>query len=648
MLNNRMKAFALFAVFLMMAVAVVPFDSDESDGYPSGYYSVTVSFTDRTITGVTIDGVAAIAATASSDGSWGFDLYGFGPFNSFYAAVSTSDGSVVAPLNPYDLSETVSGVSVDITSGAYNVFWVLPTVYWSTTTTSYTLTNDPNAGGIAYAHTIDGVVKPYVGYAVNEGVVRNGKLLSVSGSVPTASTTRQAFETAAYANNSASAEGDYMLWNFPQWTLAKMCTYAVIGSFNSDVFARGNVDGAWGDGVTANHASVTGLGDSGGPYCASINTSGTDSYAKIFIENLFGSLWEFEGDVSFHDRTIFYGQNSDGSWAHSAYSSDWDSNSSVRGAYTVPATGWVSEYYTDAAVFDLPKTTTSTETVDYFWSNSGDRCAFSGGSWHSGSKVGVSCFSSNSGLATSKAYFGARLAYVFSDAGAASEDTLTWDSVVPTGNYLVGTAINWPVQLSVQNCTVRLNGAPDWLAYQNGAIMGSVANSYADITNVTFTVTVTSPCGQILTQPISVTVEPVLKFTSKPTASCIVIPEISYHDDGSVDAAIIDDFKKSMISSRTGNTFRFVFIGSFAENVVWDFGDGKVGEGNSVVHEYAEAGTFTVTCKAVNSEGEDECSVEVTVDPDYSDYILFGVFLLLAIAAAFLVFKLRRMNSCRR
>jgi len=630
---NR-KSLAILLVLLAASVCIVPF-SEESDA-TSDIYRIELTISGETFSNISVSGVSTVTpVSSSSDGSWGFDpVTGRGPFNSYYAAISSVTGELTAILDPEDLSQDLQGNPVDITSGSNNVFWILPTIYWTVDDGKLIITNDPNAGCTAYAHTIDGHVYDYIGIAVFEGSVSNGKLLSVSGASPTVNITRTAARTAALSNGDSSDSLDYMLWNYFQWTAYKVCSFAVMGSTDSQSVIGLGYTQASGNGTTGSTVSS-------GPY---YGTSTATDHSKLFIEDSWGGVWEFIDDVAFSERRIYAGQNLDASWCDSAYSSAWDTASLVKGTVALPSSNYIVSTSDSASTFDLPIISGSSG-YDHVWSNTGSRMGIVGGDWNDGSQAGVSAFSGDYTLSTSHSHFGARLACAF-DAGAASEPALAFASAAPSGSYIVGSSISWPVSLNIEGCTVSLSGAPDWLAYstQLHSVVGSVPASYSDVTPIGFYIVVTSPGGQIVQQQVSVSVEPVLAFTSAPTAACVVIPVVSYHADGSVDASIIDDFRSGMISERTGDTFRYVFIGTDAEIVEWDFGDGSTAIGNSVLHRYASSGTYEIVCTASNSVdggSSDSCTVEVTVDPDYSDLFYFGSILVLVILACILLVRIR-------
>jgi len=235
---------------------------------------------------------------------------------------------------------------------------------------------------------------------------------------------------------------------------------------------------------------------------------------------------------------------------------------------------------------------------------------------------------------------------------AQAEDTLQITSTQPSGIKKVGDSVSYSLAANVIGTTFTLVNAPSWLSIDsNNYIRGSVPSTYTTQQDITFTIRAQSPQGQTATQTPTITIQPTLKFTSKPTAECIVIPIYSYADDGTVDAGIIDDLKEGFhsVTDKRIVGYQFVFVGTNADSVAWDFGDGTEGEGFTVEHTYTAAGTYTVTCTATNEyeddhgntvTGTDTCTVEVTVDAEAGDYIYSALLIFVGIVVVALVLKL--------
>ncbi len=266
----------------------------------------------------------------------------------------------------------------------------------------------------------------------------------------------------------------------------------------------------------------------------------------------------------------------------------------------------------------------------------------------------------------------------------------------PTSMFLVGQQYSYTVAANVSNCTFALGSdKPEWAIIDGTKIMGQIIG-YTDGQTVKFTVTATSPAGQIASQEISVVIEPVIAFTTVPTASCFVLPQhsdsggrssgsnvanilkmpltlackvinaIPIFDVPACDAAAPSvDILGSPVAAEGGSggdsstapapnitesgtrTFKFVWTGENAERVIWDFGDGKTGEGFQIVHTYEKNGTYKYTCTGINSIGQSSVSGTITVnvaDDGLSEFVLIGIGIFLLIV---LILVIRRATKRR-
>ena len=284
------------------------------------------------------------------------------------------------------------------------------------------------------------------------------------------------------------------------------------------------------------------------------------------------------------------------------------------------------------------------------------------------------------------------------------EPVLKITSSFPTSMFLVGKQYSYTVETNVPDCTFTLGSdKPAW-ATINGAAIGGQITGYTDGTTVKFTVTAESPQHQTASQEISVTIEPVIAFTSVPTASCIIMAEYVYGDDGSFtlknsnvlmmplaamcmsaspissffDMPVCEAVSASMtpvssfalgdsvsaegdseggsssavpapdISENGTRTFKFVWTGEDAERVIWDFGDGTTGEGFQITHTYDKNGTYTYTCTGINSIGSSSVSGTITVDvadDGISTFVLVGIGILLLIVVICVVRHSSKRNA---
>jgi hypothetical protein len=369
-------ALAVFAMMLiaLSLMAVLPSGVDAEGGpmatavipEPEDYlYVMTTDKNNVQITGVkaSVGGSPLEAVYAETNGTtfssfWSFDeRTGLGPFNAFYAAINvdegngsdsgerqlkTAPGTIAFVLDPYDLSKTLMGTEF---AGKYNVMLVVPKVFWRaeegalymSSSSEYDAGGTIYSGMVAYAHSggdnksFDGAF-PYIGIGVYEASLDDGRLVSVSGVKPKTSETCDKFR--GYAANLEPASGsDYQLWNFYQWTLYKMMSYTVMGTKNSQSLM--------GAGPVNNRLpSITGSSDAAGPYGVS-----TSAYSKLFIENAWGSAWEFVGDAYFKDRRLFTGDSTGGS--------QMGQQTVVPGA-VLSTPGYICKTFSDSEYWDLP------------------------------------------------------------------------------------------------------------------------------------------------------------------------------------------------------------------------------------------------------------------------------------------------------
>ncbi len=248
------------------------------------------------------------------------------------------------------------------------------------------------------------------------------------------------------------------------------------------------------------------------------------------------------------------------------------------------------------------------------------------------------------------------------------EPVLQITSTAPADLFKVGQQYSYTPAANVDGVTWSItgDGITDWLAVSGGNVIGQVPSKYTDATTVTFTLKAVSPEKQEATQTVTIDVEPIIEWTSVPTAACVVQPVYDYSDDGSykptasrmslfgpdlsADPVIESDGENTAITETGTRTFRFTWTGENAECVIWDFGDGETAEGFSVIHTYGDNGTYTYKCTGINDLGESSVTGKITVDVDdgfdYSMIVLIAVIVLIVVASA--VILKRRKSLGRR
>ena len=463
-MRSRTKIAAVLAVILSLVVLFAPVMTNDESEAAGDKYTYTIS-TNGTISGsytpIANNSSSTgkyVSSSGSNVGSWGFDAEGYGPFNSFYAAFDPAQNNkMIGHLNPNDLTKLIDGTS--ISGKGYNIMWCLPTVYWKTSGTSLVLTNDASAGGTAYAHTINGHVYEYIGIGVYEAssksVGGSTILTSTSGTTPLVSQTRATFRD--YANNQlvntdgSGNNGYAMVWNFYQWELYKYCTLAVMNGWDSQSIA-GNGSSYGG----SPYYDTPGLLDKSGPYAGTkgsvSNTSYTQDPVKVFIENAWGSVFDFVDGITFVERSYYIDQ--------SAVPTDGTSGTYIsKASGTLPSSsGYGGSPSTEAKIWGMPTATSGSSTsglCDYVWTSSGTCVLYVGGCSYVDSSTapsyGLSCAFATHSLSISITNIGGRLAFVF-DADPASTPTVTLDYSALTSAG--GNATGFPPKIKIENADV--------------------------------------------------------------------------------------------------------------------------------------------------------------------------------------------------
>ena len=469
MTKTMTRQAALVVVAMMLLVPMVSvMDAGNSDAsstslIPSDYaYKMTYS-TDSSdpnnytqITGVykyddaAGDWVSQTPASNGVDGSFGWDSEtGFGPFNMFYAAINVKEhgggsgqnndankmskvkGHVAFVLDPYDLTKYVGQSTTDSwTMTDYNIMLVIPTVYWySDEIGNMYISSMKEYPGLptqitnemlAYAHTTDGSnPHPYIAIGVYEAYCDDDYgMMSKTGVNPTGSKKIHEFRDTLTKTNDgidSSDSGQYVIWNYYQWTLFKILSQATI--------ADKNVQNTLG--IGKNEIPQTGSTNGQHPY-----SSGTDIFGKMYLENSWGSMWELLDNIHVDGSEIVRaGSGKNPSSNDSSFTID---GYDYTGGFAIPI----------VSVYDVPWDIVGQGVASASWdltsvvsadtSGSGGPSGASGDSYYGhplafdaivcvgGSigletKNGLSTWNSNRALNNSSSVLGARLAYFMNE-----------------------------------------------------------------------------------------------------------------------------------------------------------------------------------------------------------------------------------------
>ena len=676
--NKRMgKLLSIFAVLMMVMVTLaIPMSSDDSEG-ASSTWTYTISISGNTSsTAVSIssvkdaNGTATDNLTSSDVGSWGWDENSeYGPFGSYYAAFNSS-GNIMYHVRADDLNTKVgSAKGTNDVDKAYNIMWVLPTVYWNVDSSGNLVLSNDSSKGTAYAHTIDGKVYPYLAIGVYETYVDGSVAKSLSGKTPAYSMTRATFRGYSEYEIDTDADGTFngysMQWNYYQWSLYKYCVFATLGTFDSQSFAGGPVSSSR---QTTGTANTSGSSMPSGYYTN--GSSDTSNSARLFLENAWGSEYEFIDNTYVNNRTWYVGQTHNAS----------DNSTDKTNIGTMPSKdGYVSAINTADNNWGLPSVisgSSTTGTCDYYVYNSGECSVYVGGNWGCGTDAGVSCVYAYSGLTDSDNSIGSRLSFVF-DADPASGYKVTFNAnsgecdvtsaivgkgktlELPTptrqywvfqgwynGNTLVGVAgtiitptedmdllahwteqtvnlvfyYNLPSPTSGSNIyntvAVNINTSPASLMPKDPTQYGlNFAGWYNEIgcTSVFDSTTVMTTDDEVYAKWTNT-----LKILSVPTIACI-----------------------------THNTYSMSVDLKDGQTAVWfDSADKQIGEGAKIEYTFTEGGAHTGYVKIYDANGASCGDVEWSVDVDEiknSGVNITSVIAVILIIAAIGYFALRRL-----
>lgn len=599
------KVIAVLAVLLTLAVLFAPMSTFQStDAASDEIYTYSLSKTDL-ISGYTPIGSSSDGAFTSIDntnsGSWTWDSDGYGPFNSFYAAFDPAQNNrMICHLDPDDLSESVDG-SLDITDLGYNVMWVLPTVYWYTDGTNLMLTNDPDSGGVAYAHTIDGHVYRYLALGVYEGSesIVNGvtTITSSSGKQPlydmTLSENRELVSKQGVDTDGEGSNGQAMIWNFFMMQLYRFCCFTVIDSYDSQAVVGMGADSVF---------TTTGELDESGPYAGirgSPEEFGNGS-VKLFIENSWGSGMEFVDGIFGYQGSFYVNQSSEpddslsGQYVSKLSIVPYNGGSNVESNLSSNADSWgfpVSR--TGAGRIDLGG--------DQWWTNKGSnqRMYMNFGGSGCRETCGINNFN-QTWTDTSHGSASARLALVFDDD---MKPTVTVN-YVSNGDVLES-------QILAQGSTTVSPNDPILYGYTfKGWFLddGTFLNEFDFTTPITNSITLYAKW------------EGNLKFTTDPVS------------DGAVTAI---EGQPGTVSFRATDSLYY-------SSVLWDFGDGTTSTDLYATHYYSEPGTYTASLTVYNNHGSDVTTYRIEVpsaEPggDGTEWALVAAVVLIAFVSGALI-----------
>ena len=220
-------------------------------------------------------------------------------------------------------------------------------------------------------------------------------------------------------------------------------------------------------------------------------------------------------------------------------------------------------------------------------------------------------------------------------------DTLSITSSYPSTIFVSGNSYSYTPSASISGSLFTVSGL-SWLAVSGGSVVGSIPSGLTSTNTYTYTLTATYTIGsvsQTATQTVHVSAEPVLSFSTIPTASCIVIPVYTYNNDGTYTTSY-----GSSVSATT-YTYKFIFTGTDTQSIIWDFGDGTTSTDWSPIHTYDGEGLYDYTVIATNDIGSSQATGSITVlgsiasvsGFSVSIWMIFGGLLIICLAVTYFV-----------
>ena len=218
---------------------------------------------------------------------------------------------------------------------------------------------------------------PYRYFRAYEGFVNGGKLLSVSGVLPTRSQTIATFRTQAMANGTGWHLTDWNLLN----TIKRLCYIEFCDFIVTKYLGNGNDTGT-DYGITTGQSNALGTRSS--------NSTHNDKYLTYRgIENLYADIWEFVDGVNVNNYKFYVNGK------YSTFQSDIFTGDYVDKGSATPvaaSNSLIKKCAASANMGFIPTVfggSTTTFYGDAFWSATGARIASYGGSANDGASDGL-------------------------------------------------------------------------------------------------------------------------------------------------------------------------------------------------------------------------------------------------------------------
>lgn len=305
------------------------------------------------------------------------------------------DGTVDYELDPDDYTKKADGTESDVSDSAYegNFMASMPTVWfkrWEDDNYEYVAISNKQIAPDFYADAHDngeGDINDMIYLPMFKGVTIGGKLRSIAGAAVEGNTSGSEEKARAEANGTG-----WQLWDWSKHELVSDLLTLISRSSNSQAaFGQGDISTYVND-ASQNYGKLnTGQHKVDGEWVMYgggrfWGASDDKHHVKVFhIEDFWGNRWDRCLGLNLVNIEYVYKMVR-------PYSLDTDSTYTHSGL-TAPTSGYQKTQY--AGRFGtLPKAVGGSQTTyvcDYFWSISGTRLAFFGGSCFTGANCGSRC-----------------------------------------------------------------------------------------------------------------------------------------------------------------------------------------------------------------------------------------------------------------
>lgn len=258
----------------------------------------------------------------------------------------------------------------------------------------------------------NGKIRPYFTVGAYLGTEKDGKLRSISGTLPTADKTKANFIDLSRQGRSIN----YSIESATEWFAIQILFYTEFGTLDCQTaLGKGVSDLSWEDGIGAKqNYRISGLSNSLGDRSGYIDTHGNGFSPVRYrgIENIFGNVYHFlSGCLIKDDGFYLTNEHSKMDIVDQMEHIRQDLSSKLKNSYA--KTMYFHEGY--EWTFFVKETDASHNTYycDYHWSHDPgeENVVLAGGNWSSGAGCGLAYLNCANVAALLDSVIGARLSY---------------------------------------------------------------------------------------------------------------------------------------------------------------------------------------------------------------------------------------------